>query len=603
MDNPALNIQEPPGSPGNEDLNNNGILPQDKYSNIIDDSGLTEIRLDTLPRIKAPPPSDDRPRTDVVYKVDDVPPWYLCLALGFQHYLTMMGGVISYPFIVAPKLCIPESHPARGILVSTIFFVSGIGTLLQATFGVRLPIIQGSTFTFLVPIIAIMSLPQWECPDPESISNLTMTEADELWMPRMREIQGAIIAASAFEFIAGLAGLVGLLLRFITPLAITPTIALIGLSLYPVAAEHAQTNWPIAILTLLLVATFSQYLRDTAVPVPFTKSKDGRTKRFEIFKVFPVVLAIGLMWFLCWLLTVAGAAQPGNPLRTDHKIELLRGASWFRIPYPFQWGAPTFTLGAIVGILAGVVVSIVESVGDYHACARLSAAPSPPLHAVNRGIAAEGIGSIIAATFGAGCGLTSFSENIGAIGITKVASRRVIQTGALMMLVLGSLGKVGALFVTIPEPIIGGVFIVMFSMVTAVGVSNLQHVDLNSSRNLFVLGSSLFLGLCIPGWVSSHPDALVMEFSPLLSQVLRVLLSTSMFVGGFLGIMLDNTVPGTAEERGLVARRDLEELGHGQYRSTSTYDPPFLERMPEWTRSLPFMPDVQRHKSPLDTKL
>ena len=61
---------------------------------------------------------------------------------------------------------------------------------------------------------------------------------------------------------------------------------------------------------------------------------------------------------------------------------------------------------------------------------------------------------------------------------------------------------------TIPEPIIGGVFIVMFSMVTAVGISNLQYVDLNSSRNLFVLGSSLFLGLCVPGWVSSHPDAL-----------------------------------------------------------------------------------------------
>lgn len=157
--------------------------------------------------------------------------------------------------------------------------------------------------------------------------------------------------------------------------------------------------------------------------------------------------------------------------------------------------------------------------------------------------------------------------------------------------------QVGALFVTIPEPIIGGVFIVMFSMVTAVGLSNLQHVDLNSSRNLFVLGSSLFLGLCIPGWVSDHPTALdigscgscivlrkcarrkklrvkasiqnicdkchkisfssraevfclkrffsrISEFSPLLSQVLKVLLSTSMFVGGSLGILLDNTVPG-----------------------------------------------------------
>lgn len=66
-------------------------------------------------------------------------------------------------------------------------------------------------------------------------------------MHLLLQIQGAIIAASAFEFVAGVAGVVGLLLRFITPLAITPTIALIGLSLYPVAAEHAQSNWPIAI--------------------------------------------------------------------------------------------------------------------------------------------------------------------------------------------------------------------------------------------------------------------------------------------------------------------------------------------------------------------
>lgn len=100
------------------------------------------------------------------------------------------------------------------------------------------------------------------------------------------------------------------------------------------------------------------------------------------------------------------------------------------------------------------------------------------------------------------------SENIGAIGITKVASRRVIQTGAALMLVLGCLGKVGGLFVSIPEPIIGGIFIVMFSVVSAVGLSNLQFVDLNSSRNLFVLGASLFLGLCIPSWVAENPHAI-----------------------------------------------------------------------------------------------
>ena len=86
----------------------------------------------------------------------------------------------------------------------------------------------------------------------------------------------------------------------------------------------------------------------------------------------------------------------------------------------------------------------------------------------------------------------------------KVGSRRVIQFGGLFMVVLAVLGKFGALFATIPEPIIGGIFIIMFGMVTAVGLSSLQFVDLNSARNLFVTGFSIFIGLVIPKWIKSN---------------------------------------------------------------------------------------------------
>ena len=84
----------------------------------------------------------------------------------------------------------------------------------------------------------------------------------------------------------------------------------------------------------------------------------------------------------------------------------------------------------------------------------------------------------------------------------------MIQFGGLFMVVLAVLGKFGALFAIIPEPIIGGVFIIMFGMVTAVGLSNLQFVDLNSARNLFVLGFSIFIGLVVPKWVQSHGKAI-----------------------------------------------------------------------------------------------
>ena len=125
----------------------------------------------------------------------------------------------------------------------------------------------------------------------------------------------------------------------------------------------------------------------------------------------------------------------------------------------------------------------------------LTGAPKPPTHAVNRGIFIEGLGCVLAGIWGTGNGTTSYSENIGAMSVTNVGSRRVIQTAGILMVICALVGKVGAVFISIPEPIIGGVFCVVFAIVTAVGLSNLQGVDLNSSRNIFILGFSLFFSL------------------------------------------------------------------------------------------------------------
>lgn len=85
-----------------------------------------------------------------------------------------------------------------------------------------------------------------------------------------------------------------------------------------------------------------------------------------------------------------------------------------------QWGTPTLSAAGVFGMLAGVLASMIESIGDYYACARLAGAPPPPKHAINRGIGMEGIGCLLAGAWGSGNGTTSYSENIGAIGITKV---------------------------------------------------------------------------------------------------------------------------------------------------------------------------------------
>nr|XP_054767362.1 solute carrier family 23 member 1-like [Lytechinus pictus] len=501
---------------------------------------------------------------DISYGIEDTPAWYTSVLLGFQHYLTMIGSTIAIPLILAPYLCISDDNVALAEVIATMFFVSGVATLLQTFIGNRLPIVQGGTFSFLAPSFAILAL-KGEClaPLPENSTDVppeVLANRTEFWRGRMRELQGDIMVASCFQVIIGITGGIGFLLRFLGPLVIAPTIALIGLSLFPAAAGFAGSHWGIACFTIGLMVLFSQYLSRAYIPFcSFSRSQQKlRLVKMYIFRLFPVIMAILLSWAFTYILTVYNVFPDsptvyGYPARTDIRTSVLQDAPWFRFPYPGQWGLPTLSVAGVFGMLAGVLASMIESVGDYYACARLAGAPPPPTHAVNRGIFIEGFSCVLAGAIGSGNGTTSYSENIGAIGITKVGSRRVIQTGGAIMILIGCLPKFSAIFVTIPDPIVGGMFFVMFGMVAAVGLSNLQYVDLNSSRNIFVLGFAIFSGLCVPSWIETGNNRdYIATGIPEIDQILIVLLSTSMFVGGFFGFILDNTIPGTAEERGIV---------------------------------------------------
>ena len=455
-------------------------------------------------------------KTSLLYNIDDNPPVLETAILGLQHYLTMFGSTVAIPLLLAPALGI-EDPVQKGWLIATMFFVSGITTLLQTTFGNRLPIVQGGTFSFLAPTFAICGM---------------AALANAGWEVRMQHVQGAIIAGSLGEIIIGASGIIGRLLRFVGPITIAPTIALIGLSLFKFGAPEAGRHWPIGGLTIFLIILFSQYLRH----------------KHRTFELYPILLAIGTAWGVAAVLTSVGFFPEGHPSHTS--LDNLKNTPWFRIPYPFQWGMPQFGAAAIVGMVAGYIASMVESIGDYYACARLSGAPTPNKDTINRGITFEGIGCLVAGIFGTGNGTTSYSENIGAIGLTRVGSRRVVQAGAVIMILLGTVSKFGALFTTIPQPIVGGMYCAMFGMIAAVGLSNLQFVDLNSARNLFILGFAFFMGLSVPEYFGQQP----LQFEPVwLANILNTLGSTGMAVGAFTALLLDNTIPGTDEERGLNA--------------------------------------------------
>jgi nucleobase transporter 1/2 len=455
-------------------------------------------------------------KTSLLYNIDDNPPVLETVILGLQHYLTMFGSTVAIPLILAPAFGIIDPVE-KGWLIATMFFVSGITTLLQTAFGNRLPIVQGGTFSFLAPTFAICGM---------------AALANAGWEVRMQHVQGAIIAGSLVEISVGASGIIGRLLRFVGPITIAPTIALIGLALFKFGAPEAGRHWPIGGLTILLIILFSQYLR----------------QKHRTFELYPILLAIAAAWIVSATLTTVGLFPEGHPSHTS--LDNLKNAPWFRIPYPFQWGFPQFGAAAFIGMLAGYIASMVESIGDYYACARLSGAPTPDKHVINRGITFEGIGCLVAGIFGTGNGTTSYSENIGAIGLTRVGSRRVVQAGAVIMILLGMVSKFGALFTTIPQPIVGGMYCAMFGMIVAVGLSNLQFVDLNSARNLFILGFAFFMGLSVPEYFAQQP----MQFEPAwVASILNTLGSTGMAVGAFTALALDNTILGTDEERGLKA--------------------------------------------------
>uniref|UniRef100_A0A8C4M7L5 Solute carrier family 23 member 2 n=1 Tax=Equus asinus TaxID=9793 RepID=A0A8C4M7L5_EQUAS len=562
----------------------------------------------------------------LAYGILDVPPWYLCILLGIQHFLTALGGLVAVPLILAKDLCLQHDSLTQSYLISTMFFVSGICTLLQVLLGVRLPILQGGTFAFVAPSLAMLSLPAWKCPEwtlNASQVNTSSPEFTEEWQKRIRELQGVIMVASCVQILVGFSGLIGFLMRFIGPLTIAPTISLMALPLFHSAGNDAGTHWGIAAVTIFLIVLFSQYLKNVAVPMPiYGREKKLHTSKFYLFQVFPVLLALCISWLLCFVLTVTNAlpAAPtayGYQARTDTKANVLSQAPWFRFPYPGQWGLPTISPAGVFGITAGVISSIVESIGDYYACARLVGAPPPPKHAINRGIGIEGLGCLLAGAWGSGNGTTSYSQNIAALSITRVGSRMVIVAAGCVLLVMGVFGKIGAAFATIPTPVIGGMFLVMFGIIAAVGISNLQYVDMNSSRNIFVFGFSIFCGLAVPNWVNKNPEMLHTGILQ-LDQVFQVLLTTDMFVGGFLGFLLDNTIPactettksrktcpclpetqGSPEERGLLTWSQIHEESEETAKASEIYSLPcgigtkFCTS--SYTRYLPFWPRPEHH--------
>jgi len=468
------------------------------------------------------------------YTVSDVPPLFLSIILGIQHYLTMLGATVLIPLLVTPAMGATPAQTAQ--VISTIFFCSGIATLIQTSIGDRLPIVQGGSFAYLSATFSIIFNENLQA----------ITDSNERFETTMRTIQGAVIVAGLVQMFIGYTGLIVPILRFVSPVVVAPVVAAVGLGLYNVAWANIPSCYSMGLTQMAAITICSQYLKKIQIG------------GYPIFAMFPIVIAIAVVWSFNGILTAADVWGADSTCNTN--TDLVKTVPWIRIPYPGQWGAPIFKSYAILPMLGSAMAGMVESISDYYSCAKLCGAPPPTPGIISRGLAGEGIGVLIAGFLGSGNGTTSYSENIGALSLTRVGSRAVVQCGAVTMIVVSILAKVGALLASMPTGIVGGIYATVFGLIIAVGLSNLQYINLNSDRNLFIVGFALYNCLSIAGpggyfnTVEGNPFG-----STTAAEVAKSFFSSPIIIAMLSSLILDNTIPGTDEDRGMAIWNAVRE--------------------------------------------
>jgi nucleobase transporter 1/2 len=456
----------------------------------------------------------------VPWPVDSSPPWGFSIVAGLQHILTLFGATTLVPILFGTAMGMDTLQ--LGIFISTVYMVTGIATLLQcdARVGSALPIVQGSSFSFIPAATAIFA---------------TVKQNGGGVPQMMQALGGALFYGGIYEIVVGYSGLIGLLKKIITPVVIGPTIMLIGFSLAGTAVSTASSSWLYSIIGVVIIFIFALVIKN------------------KTLNAFPVFLAIISLYLFALLGTSVGWFPKGNPMFVN--IQQIREARWIVLPTLFRYGSIGQTLKfnwfAVSAILAAYTSSMIESFGDYHSVSYASGLPDPSARTISHGIGSEGLGCIISGMMG-GVGTTSYTENIGVIQLTGIASRRVIRAGAVILIIFGFLWKFGTIIATIPTPIIGAAYLSLFGLIGALGVQIFARADVTSVRNLLILGFSFALGLGLPGWIGSHP--VTIPGAQWFAEIINGILNTSMAVGGITAGILDNIIPGTDKERGIGVR-------------------------------------------------
>ncbi|KAL4221965.1 hypothetical protein ACF0H5_018015 [Mactra antiquata] len=516
---------------------------------------------------------DDYSNKYLIYGINDIPPIHITIICALQQSLLSLSNQLIVSLLVAQAVCADDDDVLKAKMLSNTLFMSGFTTAMMNLFGVRLPLFQGAASEYVIPLLLVASVEGTFCSSLSehgghsvATTNITMntTQSEELIYNNLQALSGSLMVAGVVHAMLGFTGLIGVLLKFVGPLTIVPTLVLIFIFIIKAVLPFVAVQWGIAMSTVLVAVILFLYLSKYNMPCPvWTPSLGFRIIKYPLHQVFAILISILVNWLLCGLLTHFDVF-PNDPnhsmfkARTDARSNVIRENPWVTIPYPGQFGPFKFSGAAFLSCMIATLISVLDSVGDYYACARVARVPAPPRHAVNRGILMEGVCSFISGAVGCGHATSTYGGNIGAVGVTKVASRSVFIGVGIMYMLFGIFGKFSAVFITIPYPVLGGAIVVMFGIFFGVIISNLEVTNMSSPRNMAIFGLSCFIGLAVPTWALKEEKP-IDTGNEAFDRIMAMLLGNPNLVGTIIAFVLDNTVSGSDEERGIAAWQVSED--------------------------------------------
>ena len=424
-------------------------------------------------------------------------------AYGFQHVLTMYGGIIAVPLIVGQAAGL-ESQDI-GLLIAACLFMGGLATLLQTIglpfFGSQLPLVQGVSFAGVATMVAIVN-----------------------GGGGIQSVFGAVIVSSLIGL--AISPIFSKVIRFFPPVVTGTVITVIGLSLMPVAANWAMggnrkaddygsiANIGLAAATLLIVLLLS-------------KVGSSTISRLSI------LLAIVIGTLIAVALGMTDFSKVGQgPIAA--------------FPTPFHLGMPTFHIAAIISMFIVVLVIMVETSADILAVGEIVETKIDSRR-LGDGLRADMAASAIAPIFGSFT-QSAFAQNVGLVAVTGIKSRFVVAAGGVILVILGVLPIMGRIVAAVPTPVLGGAGIVLFGTVAASGIRTLANVEYKNNMNLVIVATSIGAGI-IPIAAPTFYD----QFPTWFATIFHSGISSAAVVAILLNLLFNHLKTGNPENPSVFA--------------------------------------------------